>query len=608
MRRGFLVSGGVAALALAGSLAATLLSACDGRSYIETNPLLDAGPDVVESDAGADADAAPPPPIEEATKVDVLLVVDNSRNLDVAHQALAETVPYLIDRLLNPACVNGLGNVLGPAAAPDAKCEVGVRDFAPVTDLHLAMISTSLGGHGADSCSPASPAFQASQDDAAHLLTRGAGGAGTVPTYQSQGFLAWDPGAVKQPPGEGDASALTAGFVEMVKGAGEQGCGLESQLESVYRFLVDPNPYAQIAVTDSKAIATGTDAVLLQQRADFLRPDSALVILLLTDENDCSIREGGQFFFAGQASSPGGAAGEFHLPRARVECVTNPGDPCCASCAQPTPSGCSPTQNDPACQLPALDASDDPINLRCFDQKRRFGLDFLYPVDRYIDGLSKLKVADRDGTILDNPLFVGNRSPKLVLFGAVVGVPWQDLAKDPKLLASGFAPPSEIDWDLVLGDPASGVAPKDPLMIESIAPRSGTNPRTGIALAPPEAPVGANPINGHERAIPGKDDLQYACIYPRQAPMDCAGGACECVGVDIATNPICQASDGSYSQVQQFARALPSVRELQVVKGLGDRAAVGSVCAPLTVGSQAPTFGYKPTVDAVLRALRQRIP
>jgi hypothetical protein len=604
MRRGFLVSGGVAAAALAGSLAATLLSACEGRSYIETNPLLDAGPDVVE----VDAEAGPPPPIEEATKVDVLLVVDNSRNLEVAHQALAETVPYLINRLVNPACVNGLGNVVGQPSVPDAACKVGVRDFAPVTDLHLGMISTSLGGHGADICSPASPAFQPSQNDAAHLLNRTEGGTGVVPTYQSQGFLAWDPASAQLPPGDSSEQVLTAKLVEMVKGAGEQGCGFESQLESVYRFLVDPNPYAQIAVTGGKAIATGTDAVVLQERKDFLRPDSALVILLLTDENDCSTREGGVYFVAGQGGDLGGGMGAFNLPRARVECAANPNDPCCASCSQSTPSGCSPTATDPVCQLPPPDATEDPINLRCFDQKRRFGMDFLYPVQRYVDGLTSTTVPDRDGNIVDNPLFTGNRSPKLVLFGAVVGVPWQDLAYDPKSLASGFAPPSEIDWDLVLGDPVNGVDPRDPLMIPSIAPRSGTNPKTGMALAPPDAPPGANPINGHERLIADKDDLQYACIYPRQAPKACGSGACECDGNAIATNPICQQSDGSYGPVQQYARALPGIRELQVVKGLGDRAAVGSVCAPVTVGAAEPTFGYKPAVDAVLRALRQRIP
>jgi hypothetical protein len=606
MRRGFLVPGGVAAAALAGSLAATLLGACDGRSSIETNPLLDAGPDVVEIDA--DADAAPPAPIEEATKVDVLLVVDNSRNLEVAHQALAETVPYLIDRLLNPACVNGLGNVVGQPSTPGASCVVGVRDFTPLTDLHLGMITTSLGGHGADLCSPASPAFQPTQNDAAHLINRAEGGSGSVPTYLNQGFLAWDPGAALTPPGEASAPSLTASFVEMVKGAGEQGCGYESQLESVYRFLVDPDPYAQISVVTGKAVAQGTDTALLQNRKDFLRPDSALVILLLTDENDCSIREGGQYFLAGQVSAIDGAMGSFHLPRGRVECASNPLDPCCASCGQPTPPGCAPTETDPVCQLPTPTDSEDPVNLRCFDQKRRYGLDFLYPVDRYIDGLTSTMVPDRQGNLVPNPLFVGNRSPDLVLFNAVVGVPWQDLVKDPKSLASGFAPPSEIDWDLVLGDPANGIPPTDPLMIESIAPRSGTSPRTGIALAPPDAPLNQNPVNGHERFVTDGDDLQYACIYPRQAPKSCTSGACECDGNSIATNPICQSNDGSYSSFQLYARALPGIRELQVVKGLGDRASVGSVCAPITVGAQDPTFGYKPTVDAALRTLRRRIP
>ena len=85
MRRGFLVSEAVVAAALAGSLTATLLAGCDGRSFIATSLVVDAGSDVVETDA----DAAPPPPFEEATKVDILLVVDNSRNTDVAHQALA---------------------------------------------------------------------------------------------------------------------------------------------------------------------------------------------------------------------------------------------------------------------------------------------------------------------------------------------------------------------------------------------------------------------------------------------------------------------------------------------------------------------------------------
>jgi hypothetical protein len=197
----------------------------------------------------------------------------------------------------------------------------------------------------------------------------------------------------------------------------------------------------------------------------------------------------------------------------------------------------------------------------------------------------------------------------LVLFGAVVGVPWQDIAKDPKSLATGFVPPNELDWNLLLGDPASNTPPADPLMIPSIAPRTGINPPTKSPLAPPDSPSSsANPINGHERLIPGQDDLQYACTFPRPAPKDCSAGACECQGDAVATNPICQQADGSYAPIERSARALPGVRELQVVQALGERAALGSVCAPIVDNPQQVTFGYRPAVDALLRTLRRRIP
>src|SRR5689334_945331 len=110
MRRGFLATCAVpvvCAALLPMSLAAGLASGCEGRSYLEGNPFLDAGPDVAK-----EAEAGPPPLLETSRKLDLLLVVDNSKNLEVAHQVLAETIPYLVDRLLHPACVNGLGNVV----------------------------------------------------------------------------------------------------------------------------------------------------------------------------------------------------------------------------------------------------------------------------------------------------------------------------------------------------------------------------------------------------------------------------------------------------------------------------------------------------------------
>jgi hypothetical protein len=160
-----------------------------------------------------------------------------------------------------------------------------------------------------------------------------------------------------------------------------------------------------------------------------------------------------------------------------------------------------------------------------------------------------------------------------------------------------------------MGDPENFVAAGDPLMIETIDPRTGVNPATGTALAPPDAARGANPINGHERTIPTRDDLQPTCIYPRPTPKDCmdAPNNCACVGTNIATNPLCQAPDGTYGTVQYANRALPGLRELEVVRGVGDRGVAASICAAETVDTASATYAYKPAVDALLRALRTRL-
>ena len=66
------------------------------------------------------------------------------------------------------------------------------------------------------------------------------------------------------------------------------------------------------------------------------------------------------------------------MPRARKECVLHPDDPCCKSCGQ-DPGECAPDPScqDPDGQLSFYDAEEDGINLRCWDQKRRFGIDVI---------------------------------------------------------------------------------------------------------------------------------------------------------------------------------------------------------------------------------------
>ncbi|MDI1481505.1 hypothetical protein [Polyangium sp. y55x31] len=580
-------------------LAAALPFGCAGRATLDIT--LDEGgePSVPPIDTG------PPSAAARANKLDLLLVVDNSRNLDAAQGLLVETLPYLLDRLTRPACVNGFGTVVSETASLEEPCPIGVRDFAPVRDIHIGVISTSIGGHGADVCSPASPSFDPTANDRARLLTRAASG-GAVPTWENKGFLAWDPGEELSPPGDADLGALGAKLAEVVGGAGTKGCGYEAQLESIYRFLVDPEPYLDITLEGNKAVPSGVDDVLLQQREDFLRPDSLVAVLLLTDEDDCSTRDGGQYFAVNQALGTDGKP--FRMPRGRSVCAATPNDPCCVSCGQSTPPGCLEAELDPACNTP-VEGIEDPLNLRCFEQKRRYGIDFLYPTSRYVDGFTRDVVPNRGGELVKNPLFANGRPRELVFFAGILGVPWQDIAVDPKSLATGVRPATEIDWSLLVGDPETGELPADPLMVPSIDPRDGVHPITGIPVAPPSATSAlANSINGHERTIQGRDDLQYACIFPLRVPKVCTGQPdCECAGVDAPTNPICQAPDGSYGTTQRFARAVPATRPLAVMKELGTQAVVASICADKVSSPMQPTFGYKPAVDALLRSIRRRL-
>jgi hypothetical protein len=560
-----------------------LMSACGGRSEQKIFEPGGAG--------GTGGEGGAPPLLEESDKLDVLFVIDNTRDGQTAHGALAATIPYFLDRLTEPVCVNGLGQVV-ERPPPGQPCSVGLRDFEPLRDIHIGVLSTSLGGHGADTCSPASPNFDEQQNDDAQLLERGGGG-GQIPTYLGLGFLAWDPDQEANPPGDSDPAGFEAKLLEIVTGVGGRGCGFEAPLEAFYRFLIDPMPYAQITREGNDATLVGVDQPLLEQRAAFLRPDSALLIVLVSDEDDCSIRDGGQYFFAAESGG-----GNYHLPKPRSVCATDPDDACCASCGQ-SADGCPP---DPTCGG-SLSEAEDPINLRCFDNKRRFGIDFLQPIARYVEGLTERSIADREGNVSDNPLFTGSRSKSMVVLAAIAGVPWQDIAHSDTNIGAGFTPPTEIRWQRVLG-----ASPEDPLMQPSRTPRSGENPVTGDPLAGIGSPSPQeNPINGHEHLLP--TELQFACTYPLAQPISCAADeGCECFGATSAeANPVCQLDDGTYSSLQRFGRATPAPRQLTLVRELATTSVLASICTTDESDPDATSFAYRPAVDAILRTLRRSL-
>ncbi len=596
----------------------------------------------------------PPPfviePIRQSTvdKIDLILSIDNSRGMADKQQILAMAIPDLVQGLVNPKCIdnNGVPAAMQPAY-PDIPCPAGTnREFEPIVDIHIGVVSSSIGGHGADSCpnvdtvsKECAPNPNTTNNDKGHLLARqDACGGQDVPTFMNKKFLAWDP--TNKYGGEAVIESGTLGLVpalrDMVIGTGQIGCGYESQLESVYRFLADPNPYESIVVDNYKAIPTGTDQVLLQQRAEFLRPDSLLAIVMLSDENDCSIKEYGQFYYVGQLQN---GATPVRLPRARQECAKDPNDPCCKSCGQ----GVGSCPDDPTCKDPnggtgpaLLSEADDNINLRCWDQKRRFGIDFLYPTDRYVQAFSSAQIPDRDGNLVANPIFSdlnpqdnnsSIRDPGLVLFAGIVGVPWQDIARDKSDLKKGFKaaneltapvdpnnPTSPTTWDVILGDPAKQIKPLDPLMLETSEKRTGVNPITGAVLADSMVNPSANPINGHEWTIPN-DDLQYACIFPLLAgsERDCTNmnqTACDCSASDN-DNPLCAPDPNNMNNptMQVRAKAYPALRPLAVLRDMGDQGVVTSVC-PAQLSDQGPAatdFGYRPAIAAIIDRLKQAV-
>ncbi|WP_437807691.1 hypothetical protein [Sorangium sp. So ce1078] len=575
-------------------------------------------------------------------KIDLLLTIDNSASMKDKQDILALAVPDLVKRLVNPQCINPL-NPTESAPPENGGCPSGMeREFEPVLDIHIGIISTSLGDHGAaSSCEGTGKHF--SNNDKGHLIARSDKDDNNYddnepPTYQNKGFLAWDPEQKLDPAGEsilddGAGHGLVPTLTNMVRGVGDVGCGYESQLESWYRFLADPAPHEKITVVNQTAVREGLDKALLEQRKAFLRPDSLLAIIMLSDENDCSIREGGRDFWVAR-SSP--------MYRPRKECAEKgPNDPCCRSCRSDRgecpldEETCGP---DGDARLADL---EDPPNLRCFDQKRRFGIDLLYPIDRYTEALTEAQIPDHEGQLVDNPIFsdldptdelTTIRPPEHVFFAGLIGVPWQDIARqndagEPDLKkgkdkdgnpVGGFKSAEELSapnaglsstWDIILGDPKTRRPPADPHMVESPDPRDGENPITGTRIAGPGSPDSANEINGHEwNPKPDFGDLQYACVFPLRDPVVNGGDCNKEVDKVDRNNPLCEDNpDGTDSNVQLKAKAYPGLRQLELIRSLGDQGIVGSVCPAELKNDAALDFGYRPAIGAIIDRLKTKL-
>ncbi|HEY6079526.1 MAG TPA: hypothetical protein VIW29_12015 [Polyangiaceae bacterium] len=533
------------------------------------------------------------PPAQALSKLDLLLMIDNSRNMLEKQRLLLDALDTL------------LGQLTGSMA---------------MQDIHVGAITSSLGSHGSsdvrDVCT------KVSDDDHAQLLGQLRPG---LTTWNSSGFLKWDPAQSATPPGASTLLALTEELTTLVNAAGDQGCGYEASFEAWYRFLVDPEPPLTVArpETSGPAAPQGIDETLLAQRRSFLRPDSVLSIVVLSDENDCSIVDSGFGWLVTRSTAMS------NMYRATSECATDPNSACCRSCGAggPTKAGCSDVALDPLCSVDKyLTAETDSLNLRCWDQKRRFGLDLLYPISRYVDALTRQTVPNRAGQAVPNPLFAragSMRHPSQVVLTGIVGVPWQDLADEASLTGTGLTllGPAELTsagrWSVMLGDASATppVLPKDPFMLETPLDRStlGLPDHPLVPGARPVAATSTDPeatLNGHEFVNPLNRYLQYACSFRRAEPLTCdqaardAGRSCDCYEADLAMNsPACQPPGGGPAvSTQYFDVAAPGLRHLELMRALGDAAVPASAC-PKVLDQASPDYGYRPAMRALAARL-----
>lgn len=517
-----------------------------------------------------------------ASKVDLLLVVDDSSSMGDKATLLASSMPTLLKRIV----------VAG--------------------DVHLGVISTSLGTFGGNVCPDSGK-----QNAHAHLNTRGPGD--TPVAAAAAGFLTYARGST-------DVDAFISDATKLVQGVGESGCGLEAQLESAYHFLVQPDPWAKVTVDQlNQAVFTDVDVDVLTQRKAFLRPDSLVVVVMLTDEEDSSPDPqsvGGQGWAFSALQFPGSSVFRADgksttAPRATSACELDPGSPDCTSCGfaatcNPSDGACQKIKNDPECQKNGgyYGPTEDQLNVRYHRMKERYGIDPQYPLQRYIDGFTKQRVPDstsehvvkaraggsgRDigpyvGTPkCTNPLFaaslpsspgddlcnlpLGGRGKDLVLFAIIGGVPENLVGGSPS-------------WTAILGrDPArfnfEGI---DPHMIQSTAARPGLPPPTST-----RGDNGTDPVHGGEWDT-GGNDLQYACTFGLPVPKTCTlqDPSCDCANAP-ENPPLCGQTLGQ----QVRAKAYPTVRELRVAKELGERGIVGSIC-PANAA-----MGYASTMTAL---------
>jgi hypothetical protein len=285
---------------------------------------------------GADADTANPDGDAgvciSREKLDVLFVVDNSVSMTEEQATLVASLTKLVQQLTT-------GDLDGD----------GQSDMEPVTDLHLGVVSTDMGADG----TPGVPSCgnNAAWGDDGRLISASRDPSCNGFALSGASYQAYVPGGTQTP------DQLASDFGCLVS-LGKDGCGFEQPLEAMYKALAP----------QAVKFAKGTKGHGDLENSGFLREDAKLVVIIVSDEDDCSITEQGIDLFIPSSTAP---------------------------------------------QVLLANGKPIGLNMRCVYREGAGDVSWaeerglLQPVSRYIDGLKALKPG----------------RPDAIVFGAIVGIP-----------------------------------------------------------------------------------------------------------------------------------------------------------------------------------------
>lgn len=203
---------------------------------------------VVDTGGGHTIALGPPTP---TGKLDVLFMIDDSASMAPLQAKLMTRIPAFMNSLANPT------TLVKP-------------------DLHVAVVSSSLGAGAWANVPQCYPGVHPGDDQGKFQQGPGGAGSGTCPMlHAGETFLKSGDGTAANPANfDGDIStALTC--MAML---GDGGCGFEAPFASVY-----------YALFKGSLMAGPSDQFHDPDNGGFIRADAQLAVIMVTNEDDCSV-------------------------------------------------------------------------------------------------------------------------------------------------------------------------------------------------------------------------------------------------------------------------------------------------------------------------------